>query len=288
MKKFILMVIILMAPVAIGKSLTSVSQVDGNALNSMQHAWKIVESENSADTQTNALSEVERTKKIVDALIAANANEEAQISIFPIPSTWNGVRFRSIIITDAGTQTHQIYLGTLGGGLDCELTHAGELAWVAGTQRSTYSQIAFTLGGADGAGYVPQPGDTITGNTSDETAVIVSIAETASTWSAGTAAGTVTYRSASGTFTNSETVSISRAGNIIASNAYKHAASDVIHFEMADTLTATAKSWGSTWTTTSPADNTNAEAEIDVKGADYMVTVTTTASVDGKLIARGY
>ncbi len=254
----------------------------------MQHAWKIVESEKSGDTQTDALGVTERTKKIVDALIAANANEEAQISVFPIPSTWNGVRFRCIMITDAATQTHQIYLGTLGGGLDCELTYAAQFAWVAGTQRSTYSQITFTLGGADGVGYIPQPGDTITGNSSDETAVIVSIVETASTWSAGTAAGTVTYRSASGTFTNSETVSISRAGNIIASNAYKHAASDVIHFELADTLTNTQKSWGSTFTDTSPADNTNAETEVDVKGADIMIVVTTAASVDGKLLARGY
>ncbi len=288
MRRTILILILVLAGACFAKSTTSVPTIEGDILHTIQSAWIIAESENSGDTQTDALAATERTKLIVDRLIVANANEEAQISVLPIPSKWNALRFRGIGITDGGTLTHQIYLGKLGGDLDCSLTYAGQLAWTIGTQTSIYYQIGFTLGGADGAAYVPQPGDTVTGNTSGETAVIVSIVESASTWSAGTAAGTVTYRSSSGTFTNSETVSIARRGNVLASNAFKHAASPLLAFELADTLVTTPKSWGASWTTTSPADNTNAEAELDIKGADFMVVVTTVCSADGKLLVTGY
>ena len=191
----------------------------------------------------------------------------------------------NIGITDAATRTDQIYFGTLGRKLDCEVTHAAQFEWVVGTQQSIYSQITFTSGGT----YVPSIGDKITGNTSGETAYIDSISALSSgTWAAGTAAGTITYTSASGTFTNSETITILRDNDNKTLDGYTHAASDVIHFELADTLTTTPKSWGSTWTTTSPADDTNAETEIDVKGADIMIVVTTVSSVDTKLIVKGY
>lgn len=289
MRKCILISMALLVIVLCGAaSLTSVSQVDGNAVHTMQNAWLIADETTSAGTEPTALSVTERTRKLVDAAILAASSGDDEISVLAIPAKWNLIRFRAIGITNAGTITHQIYLGTLGGGLDCELSHAGQLAWTLGTQQSIYDQITFTLGGADGAAYVPQPGDTVTGNSSGETAVIVSIVETASTWSAGTAAGTVLYRSASGTFTNSETMSIKRGNTVLASNAYAHAASDLIDFELADTLTVTAKAWGSTWSSVSPADNTNAEAELDIKGADYMVVLTSATSVDGKLLIKGY
>lgn len=287
MKKLIVMLILMALP-CYGRPLTGVTDVKGAALHTMQNAWLIVESENSSETQTDALSTTERTKKLLDSLIAANAATEAYISIFPIPPKWNAIRFRCIGITNNQDITHQIYFGTLGGELDCSLTYAGQLAWKIGLQQSIYDQIAFTLGGADGLGYVPKPGDTVTGITSLKTAVIVSIAETASTWSAGTAAGTITYKSATGTFTNDETVSISRAGVSLSTNALKHATSDLVDFELADTLTVTAKSWGSSWSSISPTDDTNAETEIDVKGADIMVIVTTAAAVDAKLLGKGY
>lgn len=288
MKKLIVLVVILVAIIACGASLTAVSSIQGNVLHSIQSAWIIADTETSAGTEASALSITERTKKIVDRLIVAASSGDDEISILTIPPKWNGIRLRCIGITDAATLTHQIYLGTLGGGLDCELTYAGQLAWTIGTQQSTYDQITFTLGGADGADYVPLPGDTVTGNTSGETAVIHSILLSSGAFADADAAGTITYRSASGTFTNSETVSIARANKVLASNALAHAASDLIDFELADTLTITAKAWGSSWTTTNPADNTNAEAELDVKGADFMVIVTTTASVDGKLLIKGF
>ena len=287
MKRTILFFLVL-ASTCFGKSTTSVPTIEGDILHTIQSAWLIAESENSGDTQTDALAATERTKLIVDRLIAANANEEAQISVLPIPSKWNTMRFRGIGITNDGTAVHQIYLGLLGGDLDCSLAHAGQLAWVIGTQTSIYYQIAFTLGGADGAGYVPQPGDTVTGNSSKETAVIVSIVETASTWSAGTAAGTITYRSSSGTFTNLETVSIKRANKVLASDALKHASSDLVAFELADAVTVTAGAWLGDWDDTSPADDTNAEAKLDVTGADYLVVVTSATSADSKLLVTGY
>ena len=285
MKKMILLILM------VAFSAGGASGATGEVLETTQAVWQIVESETSASTQTDALSETERTKKLVDALIAANANEEAQISTFQIPPKWNATRFRAIGITDAGTVTHQIYFGTLGNGADCELSYAGQLAWTLGTQQTIYDQITFTSGGTT----VPQVGDTVKGNSSGKTAVIVAISDLSSgTWAAGTAAGTVTYRSANGTFTNSETISILRSKRVIANDAYTHAASDLIDFEFADTLVVTEKAWnpgigGSVaWASNSPADNTNAEAQIDVKGADYMVVVTTTSSVDSKLLIKGF
>lgn len=289
MRKIILVLMAGVLVFCVAASLTSVSQVEGNALHTIQSGWIIVETENSGDTEANAWTTTERTRKVSEALIVANAANETNISTFRIPAKWNGMRFRAAGIADDGTVTHLIYLGTLGGGQDCELTYVGQLAWVIGPQQTIYDQITFTLGGADGASYIPQPGDTVTGNDSGETAVIVSIAETASTWSAGTAAGTVTYRSATGTFTNSETISIKRANKVLASNAYKHTASDLVDFELADTVVITSAAWGSSWSSVSPADNaTSAEVEIDLKGSDYMSIITTATSADTKLLVTGY
>ena len=288
MKKYLrnpFLYLIILVIVAGAKSLTGVNVTEGNILQTVQTRWVIIESENSADTQTDALGATERTKKKVEALIAANANEEAFISVFEIPSSWNGVKFRPIGITDGASLVHEVYFGTRGGSDDCEITYAGSFASTIGTQTSIYSQIAFTSGGT----YVPIPGDKVTGNTSGETAVIVSISDLSSgTWAGGDAAGTISYRSDSGTFTNSETVTISRAQDNKTLNGYTHAASDLIRFEMADTLVVTAKSWTSDWTTVSPVDNTNAETRIDGEGADFMVVVTTTCSADGKLLGKGY
>lgn len=280
MKKLVFLIVA--AVLVGGASLTGVNNIDGDVLHTMQNAWLIAESENSGDTQTDALGVTERTKKIVDALIAANANEEDQISVLAIPPRWNAIRFRSIGITDGATVTHQIYLGALGRGLDCELTYAGQLAWTIGTQQSIYDQIAFTSGGS----YEPKPGNIVTGNDSGKTAVVVSFILTSGAWVDSDAAGTITYKSASGAFTSGETIRIVNPRGETQANVLTHTSSDLIDFELADTLTVTAAT--GTWSTVSPADDTNAEAEIDVKGADYMVIVTSATSVDSKLLIKGY
>ncbi len=287
MKKLVFLIVVVL--LVAGASLTSVSQVDGNALHTMQNAWLIADETTSTGDEPTALGEDERKKLRLDIAIAADSSGDGEISTLLIPPKWNTIRFRSINITaDSGNVVYGLYLGTLGGGIECDLIYAGQLDFTSGDQDSQYYQIAFTLGGADGAAYVPQPGDTVTGNTSGKTAVIISVLETASTWSAGTAAGTVTYRSSTGTFTGLETVSIKRANRVLASNAYKHANSDLVLFEWADTLVVTAKSWGATWSSVSPADDTIAEAELDVKGADFLVMLPSTCDADAKLLIKGY
>ncbi|MHC4387349.1 MAG: hypothetical protein ACYSX1_01945 [Planctomycetota bacterium] len=262
----------------------AVNQVEGTVLHSIQSAWEIADETTSAGTEPSALAVTERTKLLVDAAITAAASGDDEISTYVLPSKWNAIRLRCIGITDAETATHEIYFGSLGTEDDCELTYAGSLAWTIGTQQSIYDQIAFTSGGT----YQPVPGDTVTGNTSGETAVVVSTTLSSGAWADGDAAGTILYRSASGAFTNSETIKITNYLGVTQANVLTHAASDLVDFELADTLTATAKSWGSSWTSTSPADNTNAEAEIDTKGADYMVVVTSACTVDVKLLIKGF
>lgn len=277
---FYLLILVITA----GASLTAVNQIVGNALHTIQSGWVIADSTSSIGDEPTALSDTERTKKLVDAAILAAVSGDGEISILRIPASWNAVSFRNIGITDGGTVTHHIYLGTLGGGRDCALAYSAQLAWTVGLQQSIYDQITFTSGGK----YEPKPGDTVIGNVSGATAEIVVIVDSASTWSAGTAAGTVTYKSSSGAFTSGETVSVRRNSDLLSHNAYTHAASDLIDFEYADTLTVTQKAWNKTWTALSPADDTNAEAEVDVKGSDYMVIVTSTSSVDSKLLVAGY
>lgn len=284
MRKMFLIILLLALP-CYARTTPSVGSVDGTILHSIQSKWEIADEELSGDTQTNALTTTERTKKLVDALIAANAANEIHISLYTLPSKWNGIRLRAIGITDNGTRTDQIYLGSLGGNKDCELTYTGQLAWVLGPQQSIYDQITFTSGGT----YEPKPENIVTGNASGETAIVVSTVLSGGAWADGDAAGTILYKSASGAFTSGETIKIVNKRGVTQSNVLTHAASDLIDFELADTLTVTSKAWGSSWTVTSPADNaTNAEAEIDIKGADLMVIVTTASSVDTKLLIKGY
>ncbi len=280
----ILLVVLAAAPVFAGRSSVETKKVDSRRLATNQDPWFIAESENSGDTQATALAVTERTKTLVDAAIAAASSGDDNISIFIIPSHWNGMRFRDLGITNEATTTHQIYLGSLIPGGDCELSHAGQLAWTVGTQTSIYDQITFTSGGT----YEPRPGDTVTGNTNGKTAVVVSTVLSSGAWADGDAQGTITYRSANGAFgSGGETVKIDSRGTL-KTDVLTHASSDLIDFELADTVVVTAGAWGGAWSSTSPANNTNAEAELDVKGANYMVVVTTATSVDSKLLVTGY
>ena len=286
-KTFVLLLILALSFVGSARTVTHVPDKVGAFGHTIQSAWVIVETENSADTQTDALSDsAERTKLQLDALIAADAAQEGYISTFVIPAAWNGIRFRSINITkDSGTATHEIYFGTLGNEADCALTYAAQLAWTAGDQDSIYYQTAFTSGGS----YIPQPGDIVTGNTSGETAVVMATpTPTSGTWAAGDAAGTIQYRSKSGTFGDDETVKIGDGKDAKANVLTHGGTSDLKLFEYADTLSLTQKSWVKKWGSISPADDTIAEATVDLMGADYMVIVTTTCTGDAKLLVKGY
>jgi hypothetical protein len=284
MKKIIL--ILLLASTAFSaRPLTDVGIVNGNALHTMQNAWLTVDETTSAGTEPTALGEDERKKSRLDIAIAAAASGDDEISTFLIPPKWNILRFRSANVTkDSGNIVYDIYLGTLGGDIECDLVYAGQLNFTSGDQDSSYYQIGFTSGGT----YTPKTGDTVTGNTSGETAIVVSVTLSSGAWADGDAAGTIQYRSSSGTFTNSETVNIVNPFGVRQANVLTHAASDLVVFEWADTLVVTAKSWGASWSSVSPADDTIAEAELDVKGADFLVALPSTCDADGKLLVKGY
>lgn len=87
------------------------------------------------------------TYQQVKTLIAAGANGDDEISIFDVPESWNGAKFRVRGITDDATVTYKIYAGTLGEGnfdadltaVDCVLAYLGQLAFTIGTQLSTRS-----------------------------------------------------------------------------------------------------------------------------------------------------
>ncbi len=290
MKKSIVILSVLLVLIFVSAALrteTLKQEVVGNVLHTMQDGWVVIDETTSAGTEPTALAVGERTKLILEVAIAADSSGDGEISTFIIPASWNGIRFRSVGITDNDAQTYQIYLGTRTSQestADCELSYAGQLVFTTGTQVSLYYQITYTSGGP----YVPQPGDTFTGNTSAETAVVLTTVSIASgSFAAGDAAGTIQYRSKSGTFTNSETISSDRLDRGSA-NVLTHAASDLIGFEMADAVVLTAKAWGSSWTITSPADDTNAEARLDVGGADFLVVLVSEASHDVKLLGKGY
>lgn len=287
MKKiFIWLAIFLLAAVSLGKSTTTVPTIEGDALHTIQTEWIFAETEQSAQTQTDALAKTERTKLLLDALIAANANEEAQITITRLPSKWNIVRFRGIGVTDNASVVHQVLLGNLGDGFDCELTYAGLLTWTVGTQVSMFKEVAFTSGGT----LTPQRGDTVTGLASGNTGIVHSykLIPASAGWAGGLATGTLTMYAAGGQLSAAEKLTLSRRGRILTNDLLTCAANSAT-YEIADTCVVTPKAWGSAWSTTSPADDDNiAETQIDTKGADYMVVVTTTCTANGKLMITGY
>jgi len=117
-----------------------------------QDAWVVINASASAGDEPNDLATDERTYATVSA---ATEGGDSKISIYGddaserlIISSWNGVRFRCIGITNNQSVTYQIYFGSLEvGGTDCELSYAGQLAFTVGQQASTTStyEIADTL-----------------------------------------------------------------------------------------------------------------------------------------------
>ncbi len=290
MKKLIILLVLSLSIVCnAARTITQVKDVTGDILHSIQTGWVVVDETSSTGTEPTALAENERTKLRVDVAIAADiatpANGDLEISTFVIPASWNRIRFRSVNITeDTGNVIYEIYFGTLGGGTDCDLVYAGQLNFTSGGQNSSYYQITFTSGGP----YIPQPGNVFIGNTSTETAVVQAVPVAATnSFAAGTATGTIQYRSSTGTFTNSETISTGDAAGV-KSDILTHAGSDLVVFEWADTLTAIDKSWPVIWLAKSPADDTIAEGELDVKGADFMIVLASTCDADAKLLCKGY
>lgn len=265
---------------------------DPGAVHTERNKWVIADETTSSGTEPTDLAVTERTYQLVKAAITAASSGDDEISVFGIPRGWNAIRFKGIGITDDGTYTNQIYLGTLGDGNkdadstgeDTELVYAAQLAWVIGTQSSIYSQIAFTSGGTREI----VAGDTLTGATSTETAIVVSIsALTSGTWVGGDAAGTFTVRTQSGTF-QSENLDVTPAGGTTAFLNNVTIGADMTRFEVADAVTITTSDSIKSWGSASPGSNRSAQAEVDVAGADVMIIVSTVASADSKLLVKGY
>ena len=126
---------------------TAGKRVDPGSVHTARPVWTVLDTTSSDSDEPTDLAVTERTYQTVKAAIGTGASGDAEISIFDVPRSWNAIRLRAIGITDAGTYTVEIYLGTLGDGnrdvdstaADCELAYAGQLAWVVGTQVSTTS-----------------------------------------------------------------------------------------------------------------------------------------------------
>jgi len=303
-KKLIILITILIVAVVVYANTQIIpldltgTRVDPGNVQTARPEWVVIDETTAAGTEPNDLAVTERTYQFTKVQIdgAGSGIDKGEISIFDIPRDWNIIRFR--ILAEGGDTedvVYNIYAGTLGDGnrdidsttADCELALVGTLTAVIGTQSSIHHQITFTSGGP----FEPLAGDIATGNSSAETAVVVSKALSGGAWADGDAAGTIQYTTKSGTFTNSETISITRAGTTVSANSYTHAASDLLTFEIADTLSVTESDWDapSGFTTKSPAGNNRvAVTNVDLLGADVIVAVPTTADSDCKLLARGY
>jgi hypothetical protein len=121
---------------------TAGERVDPGAVHTVRSEWVVIDTTSSTGDEPTDLAVTERTYQAVKTAIGTGASGDDEISIFDIPRGWNAIRLRAQGITDDGTYTVQIYLGTLGDGnrdidsttANCELAYAGQLAWVVGTQ----------------------------------------------------------------------------------------------------------------------------------------------------------
>lgn len=122
-------------------------RVDPGTVHTPSIAWQVIDDTSETGDEPTDLSVTERTYQTVKTIIATGASGDDEISVFDVPRGWNAVRFRAQGITDNGTYTVQVYFGTLGDGFkdsdstsaDCELSYAGQLAWVVGTQAAVTS-----------------------------------------------------------------------------------------------------------------------------------------------------
>ncbi len=129
MKKKIIAIVVILLLVAV---CYAADQVRSES-HTVQNRWVVVDSTSTAGDEPNDLTVSERTYLSYDD---AAEGGDAEISIYKISTAMNTGRFRCIGYSEENV-THQIYLGTLGGGTNCELVKAGQLAWAVGTQVST-------------------------------------------------------------------------------------------------------------------------------------------------------
>lgn len=122
-------------------------RVDPGAVQTARPVWVAIDTTSSTGDEPTDLGVAERTYQTAKAAQIADVGGDGEIAIFDIPRGWNAIRLRAQGITDDGTYTVQVYLGTLGDGkrdadsttADCELAYAGQFAFVIGTQAAVTS-----------------------------------------------------------------------------------------------------------------------------------------------------
>ena len=117
----------------------------------------------------------------------------------------------TITVPAGGLQCREINFSGVDGS-----AHAMGLAWAAYDASAPGTRtLAYNSGGT----YEVMPGDTITGNTSAATAVVVACGLASGTWAGGDAAGTFTLQEQSGTFSAAETLNVGGNTNVATNNA---------------------------------------------------------------------
>lgn len=136
MKKLVV-VIVLLAAIAIVPILKAIEKpTTGTEITTPQHYWKTVGSFLSANGDPVDLIKSERTYVIVTALINTAADNEDKIILKQLKYGVNALRFRLIGLTENDVIVLQLYGGSLGGRLNCELVKRGTLTFTIGGQGS--------------------------------------------------------------------------------------------------------------------------------------------------------
>lgn len=118
-----------------------------SALDTVISSWIPLNSSLSADGNATDLSVAQRTYLTAQAAIAADADNQAQISLITltseVESPVNALRFRCVGATADTVCTYNIYTGTRKENPDCELSLLGTLSFTVGTQVSMGSGLEF-------------------------------------------------------------------------------------------------------------------------------------------------
>jgi hypothetical protein len=150
----------------------------------VRNTWTTLDDTSAAGAEPVDLVVGSRTRAEVSAGLAGPTSTGSdETTIFNIPASWNIARIRCIGVTDAGSATYQIYLGTLGvsGNSDCDLVKVAQLAFMVGTQlastltsgSTTTYEYADTL-----AVSATQTGSFVARSTNNATAIIPDVVYT--------------------------------------------------------------------------------------------------------------
>ena len=141
----------------------------------------------------------------------AFAHDQINFTINDGGTDWDLEDTITVTVPAGGLQVREINFSGVDG-----TAHAMGLSWAAYDASAPGTRtLAYNSGGT----YEVLPGDTITGDTSAATAVVVACGLTGGTWAGADAAGTFTVQEQSGTFSAGETFSVGGNSNVATNNA---------------------------------------------------------------------